>query len=96
MKFVGILIILALATFGCSDAGTTTETTPPESGSAANKGKEAMAEYVKRDGAPFRTNTSPHSANVAAIEAAAVPKIADLDASRASERNGSSTSFQDK
>ena len=56
MKFVGILIILALATFGCSDAGTTTETTPPESGSAANKGKEAMAEYVKRDGAPFRKN----------------------------------------
>jgi hypothetical protein len=41
-------------------------------------------------------NTSPHSANVEAIEAAAVPKITPLDASRASARNGSSINFQDR
>ena len=56
MKLVGLFIILAVATFGCSEAGTTTQTSQSESGSTANKGKEAMAEYLKRDGAPFRKN----------------------------------------
>ena len=58
MKFVVLLIACLLTSFSCSDAGSagTAPTGQPESGSVANKGNEAMAEYLKRDSAPFRKN----------------------------------------
>jgi hypothetical protein len=58
MKFGLLLIAFALTTVGCSDAGSagTTPSSPPETESTANKGDEAMAEYLKRDSAPLRKN----------------------------------------
>ena len=58
MRPAVLLIACVLATFGCSDAGSagSTPASPSETGSAANKGNEAMAEYLKRDNAPFRKN----------------------------------------
>jgi Outer membrane lipoprotein-sorting protein len=58
MRSVVLLTGCVLASFGCSDAGPdgTTPAGPSETGSAANKGNEAMAEYLKRDSTPFRKN----------------------------------------
>jgi hypothetical protein len=58
MKFSGLLIACALANFGCTDRATVnpSSNSQSEAGSSANKGSEAMAEYLKRDQAPFRKN----------------------------------------
>src|SRR5262245_57612418 len=58
MKFFGSVLICVLVTFGCSDSGTvgTTPANQPESGAAANRGNEIIAEFLKRDAAPLRKN----------------------------------------
>jgi hypothetical protein len=59
MKFGLLLAVCVLANLGCSDtepAGTSPTADQPESGSSANKGNEAIAEYLKRDAAPLRKN----------------------------------------
>src|SRR5688572_19794041 len=58
MRSVALLIAFAFVSFGCSDAGSADNAPASqlETGSTANKGNEAMAEYLKRDNTPFRKN----------------------------------------
>jgi len=58
MKLSSIVILCAFASFGCSSSRTdgTASANQQEAGSAANKGNEIMAEYLKRDATPLRKN----------------------------------------